>query len=82
MLIPVPLLKAVGTARVLDCTTVVVTLRVELPWPLAMTSAITPPATAPPMMGIHRLSLRMVVVSLLRLRSEVGFLDQHHQPLV
>jgi hypothetical protein len=62
ILIPVPLLNDVGNADVLElpcCTTVVVTERVvELE--LAMTSAITPPAMAPPMMGIHRLTRLMV----------------------
>jgi hypothetical protein len=39
-------------------TTVVVV--VLPPLPLAMISAITPPAMAPPMTGIHRLKLFMV----------------------
>jgi hypothetical protein len=63
MLIPFPLLNDVGCADVLElpcCTTVVVTERVvELE--LAMTSAITPPATAPPTIGSTRF---MVSVSL------------------
>jgi hypothetical protein len=64
MLRPVPLLNEVGSADVLDeleldCITVVVTERV-LVLPLAITSAMTPPAMAPPMMGSHRLRLLMI----------------------
>jgi hypothetical protein len=62
MPIPAPLLKAVGTDRLLaGVVTVVVTFFVVLEWVLAMTSAMMPPAMAPPMMGIHRPILRMVV---------------------
>ena len=44
-----------------DCTTVVVTDFVEEWFPFeAMTSAMIPPAMAPPMTGTHRLNLRMV----------------------
>jgi hypothetical protein len=63
MLKPVPDLNEVGKLEfVLPCwTTVVVTVFVVV-LELAITSAITPPAMAPPMIGTHRLTLRMVLV--------------------
>jgi hypothetical protein len=66
-LIDIPVLEVlneVGNPGWLCFTTVVVTDRVVVdPLLLAITSAIIPPATAPPMIGIHRLGLLMLWLS-------------------
>jgi hypothetical protein len=66
MVMPPPLENAAGSVFELDSpalVTVWVTVwLVDEPHP-AITSAATPPRTAPPVTGIHRLSLRMAICS-------------------
>jgi hypothetical protein len=60
MLSPLPLVNELGMLDPVDRYTVVVTLECVELLPLAITTAITPPAIAPPMIGSSRLIRLMI----------------------
>src|ERR1700744_5455290 len=68
MVMPAPLENAVGSVLELDApalVTVCVTVWLVVEPHPAITKAATPPTAAAPVTGIHRLSLRMAICSLL-----------------